>query len=81
MPTIAHYPDLHPIISAVKMHLIVGKQDHYRYENAVLFNEQAKKYPENNVKLITHDGGHVISENIVRQVIHDLDKSAEVSNE
>ena len=64
-----------------EIYLIVGKQDHYHYENAILFHEQAKKHGKNSVKLITHDGSHVIPENIVKQVIYDLDKSAEVSNE
>ena len=64
-----------------KIYLIVGKQDHYLYENAMLFHEQANKYEKDSVKLITHDGGHVIPENFVRQVLYELNKYAEVNNE
>ena len=64
-----------------KIYLIIGKQDHYHYQNALFFYELANKYKHNSVKLITHDSGHVIPENIVRQVIHDLNKNTEVGYE
>lgn len=64
-----------------KTYLIIGKQDHYHYENAVLFYEQANKYRKDSVKLITHDSGHVIPEKIVEKVIHDFNKFTEANNE
>lgn len=64
-----------------KTYLIIGKQDHYHYENAVLFYEQANKYRKDSVKLISHDDGHVIPENIVEKVIHALNKYTGANNE
>lgn len=61
-----------------KIYLIIGKNDQYHYENTILFHKEANKYKKDSVKLIVHDGGHVIPENIIRQVLYDLNKDVEV---
>ncbi|MGB1230242.1 MAG: hypothetical protein ACPG7U_03650 [Holosporaceae bacterium] len=64
-----------------RIYLIIGKQDHSHYENAILFHKRANKYKHDSVQLMTHDSGHVMPEDIIRQVIHDLNQQAGVSYE
>lgn len=52
-----------------KLYLVIGDNDIYHYKHALAFKERSKLFPNLNVQLVEHTGGHEIPENEVMKLI------------